>query len=81
MQPNGRQVVWETTVAEQRASNLHVKDGVSEDEFAKFRQERDKTLPAPALILPAIQVNIRGGKLPPPDPNGTVYLRTPVNRL
>ncbi|HEX2113112.1 MAG TPA: MBL fold metallo-hydrolase [Alphaproteobacteria bacterium] len=80
-QPNGRAVAWQTTVAEQRAGNLHIKDGVSEDDFVKFRQERDKTLATPALILPAIQVNIRGGRLPPPDPNGTVYLRLPVNRL
>ncbi len=80
-QPNGRAVAWETTVAEQRAGNLHIKDGVGEEEFVTFRQGRDKTLPAPALILPSIQVNIRGGKLPPAEANGTVYLRTPVNRL
>jgi glyoxylase-like metal-dependent hydrolase (beta-lactamase superfamily II) len=80
-QPGGRAVAWETTVAEQRAGNLHIKDGVSEDDFVKFRQDRDKTLSTPALILPAIQVNIRGGKLPPPDANGTVYLRLPVNRI
>jgi glyoxylase-like metal-dependent hydrolase (beta-lactamase superfamily II) len=80
-QPNGRAVAWETTVAEQRAANLHIKDGVGEDAFVKFRQERDKTLSAPALILPAIQVNNRGGQLPPPEANGTVYLRTPVNRI
>ena len=80
-QPGGRAVVWQTTVAEQRAGNLHIKDGVSEDDFVKFRQDRDKTLSTPALILPAIQVNIRGGRLPPPDANGTVYLRLPVNRI
>jgi len=80
-QPGGRAVAWQTTVAEQRASNLHIKDGVSEDDFVKFREQRDKTLSAPALILPAIQVNIRGGRLPPPDANGTVYLRLPVNRI
>ena len=80
-QPGGRPVVWRTTVAEQRANNLHIKDGVSEDEFVKFREQRDKTLWAPALILPAILVNIRGGRLPPPDGNGTVYLRLPVNRI
>jgi glyoxylase-like metal-dependent hydrolase (beta-lactamase superfamily II) len=80
-QPGGRAVAWQTTVAEQRAKNLHIKDGVSEDEFVKFREERDKTLSTPALILPAIQVNIRAGRLPPPDANGTVYLRLPVNRI
>ena len=56
-------------------------DGISEEEFAAFRQSRDKTLPAPALILPAIQVNIRGGHLPPPESNRTIYLKLPVNRL
>jgi glyoxylase-like metal-dependent hydrolase (beta-lactamase superfamily II) len=80
-QPGGRPVAWRTTVAAQRAGNLHIKDGISEDEFVKFREQRDKTLSAPALILPAIQVNIRGGCLPPPDVNGTVYLRLPVNRI
>jgi glyoxylase-like metal-dependent hydrolase (beta-lactamase superfamily II) len=80
-QPGGRPVAWQTTVAAQRAGNLHIKDGVSEDDFVKFREQRDKTLSAPALILPAIQVNIRGGCLPPADKNGTVYLRLPVNRI
>lgn len=80
-QPNGRDVAWETTVADQRAGNVHIKDGVGEDEFVAFRQARDKTLPAPALILPAIQVNIRGGHLPPPESNRTIYLKLPVNRL
>lgn len=80
-QPNGRPAAWETTVAEQRAGNLHIKDGVSEDAFVAFREQRDKTLSAPALILPAIQVNIRAGRLPPPEANGTVYLRMPVNRI
>jgi glyoxylase-like metal-dependent hydrolase (beta-lactamase superfamily II) len=80
-QPGGRAVAWETTVAAQRAGNLHIKDGVSEDGFVRFRQERDKTLSAPALILPAIQINIRAGRLPPADANGTVYLKLPVNRI
>jgi glyoxylase-like metal-dependent hydrolase (beta-lactamase superfamily II) len=80
-QPGGRAVAWETTVAAQRASNVHIKDGVSEDDYVTFRQQRDRTLSAPALILPAIQVNIRAGRLPPADANGTVYLRLPVNTL
>ncbi len=80
-QPNGRPAAWVTTVAEQRAHNVHVRDGVSEQDFVAFRQSRDKTLPAPALILPAIQVNIRGGHLPAPESNRTVYLKLPVNRL
>jgi glyoxylase-like metal-dependent hydrolase (beta-lactamase superfamily II) len=79
--PNGRAVAWETTVAEQRRANLHVKDGTSEEQFVAFRQARDKTLAAPTLILPAVQINIRGGRLPPPEPNGTVYLKLPINRL
>lgn len=80
-QPNGRPAAWETTVAEQRAQNVHIKDGISEDDFVAFRESRDKTLPAPALILPAIQVNIRGGHLPAPESNQTIYLKLPVNRL
>ncbi|HTY70579.1 MAG TPA: MBL fold metallo-hydrolase [Alphaproteobacteria bacterium] len=80
-QPGGRPVAFETTVAEQRRSNLHVKDGVDADEFAAFRTTRDKTLGQPTLLLPAIQVNIRAGALPPPDETGTSYLKIPLNRL
>ncbi len=72
---------WETTVAEERAKNVHVHDGVSEDEFARMRETRDKTLDMPVLILPSIQVNMRAGHLPPADTNGTIYLKLPVNRL
>ncbi|HEX6980894.1 MAG TPA: MBL fold metallo-hydrolase [Alphaproteobacteria bacterium] len=79
--PNGRVPQWVTTVAEQRLQNVHVRDGVGEDEFVAFREARDKTLTAPALILPAIQVNIRAGRLPPPEDNGTVYLKMPLNRV
>ncbi|MEZ5829078.1 MAG: MBL fold metallo-hydrolase [Hyphomicrobiales bacterium] len=69
---------WETTVAEQRTHNAHVKDGVSEDEFVAMRQARDATLAAPELLMPSIQVNMRAGKLPPPDANGVQYLKIPV---
>ena len=69
---------WETTVAEERAANIHVHDGVSEDEFVKLRTARDRTLAAPKLILPSLQVNIRGGALPKPETDGRIYLRTPV---
>ncbi len=69
---------WETTVGEQRATNVHVHDGVSEDDFVAMREERDATLPAPELLLQSIQVNIRAGKLPPPDSNGVRYLKLPV---
>jgi glyoxylase-like metal-dependent hydrolase (beta-lactamase superfamily II) len=77
--PAGRQDIrWETTVAEQRARNVHIHEGVSEAEFVAMRQARDATLPAPMLILPALQVNIRAGALPPATPGGRVYLKLPV---
>ncbi len=77
--PAGRSSpTWETTVAEQRASNIHVHDDVGEAEFVKLRNARDRTLAAPRLILPSLQVNIRGGALPKPESDGRVYLRTPV---
>jgi glyoxylase-like metal-dependent hydrolase (beta-lactamase superfamily II) len=78
--PAGRDTpAWQTTVAEQRAANVHVREGVSEAEFVAMRRARDKTLAAPRLILPSLQVNIRAGKLPAPEDNGRVYLKTPVN--
>ena len=79
--PGGRQITWETTVAEERAHNIHVRDGVSEDEFVKMREERDRTLALPKLIIPSIQVNIRGGKLPAPDESGKQQLKVPINVL
>lgn len=80
--PAGReQYAWMATVAEQRAANLHVHDGVSEEQFAVLRTKRDKQLPLPVLILPSVQVNIRAGHLPPASSNGEVYLKLPVNRL
>lgn len=69
---------WETTVGEQRAKNVHVHEGVSEDEFVALRTARDATLAAPTLLLPSIQVNMRAGQLPPADPNGIHYLKVPV---
>ncbi len=69
---------WETTVAEERARNIHVHDGVSEDDFVKMRTTRDATLSAPTLLLPSIQVNMRAGKLPPADANGVHYLKVPI---
>ncbi|NMJ41097.1 MBL fold metallo-hydrolase [Roseomonas sp. JC162] len=71
---------WQTTVAEQRARNPHVKDGVGEDDFVAFRTARDKTLAAPLLLLPSIQVNIRAGRFPDAEENGVRYLRIPVRR-
>ncbi|HLS87303.1 MAG TPA: MBL fold metallo-hydrolase [Burkholderiales bacterium] len=79
--PEGRDVQWETTVAAQRAGNIHVRDGVTEDEFVRMREARDRTLGMPNLILPSIQVNIRAGELPPPEANGISYLKIPLNAL
>jgi glyoxylase-like metal-dependent hydrolase (beta-lactamase superfamily II) len=79
--PDGRQAAWETTVAEQRAMNLHVRDGIGEDEFVKMRQARDAVLEVPALILPSLQVNIRAGQLPPAEDDGMRYLKIPLNAL
>ncbi len=79
--PNDRAIAWETTVAEERAANIHVHDGVSEDEFVKMRTERDATLTMPRLIIPSIQVNMRGGRLPEPDSSGKRFLKVPVDGL
>lgn len=79
--PSGRDVRFESTVAEQRAQNIHVHDGVTEAQFVDMRQRRDATLEMPTLILPSVQVNIRAGQLPPPEANGTTYLKIPVNAL
>jgi glyoxylase-like metal-dependent hydrolase (beta-lactamase superfamily II) len=79
--PKGRDAQWETTVAEQRAHNIHVRDGIGEEEFVAMRQARDATLDVPTLILPSIQVNVRAGTLPPADENGVAYLRIPLNVL
>jgi glyoxylase-like metal-dependent hydrolase (beta-lactamase superfamily II) len=76
--PGRDQYAWETTVGEERARNVHVRDGVSEDEFVAMRTKRDTTLAAPLLLLPSIQVNMRAGKLPPADSNGVRYLKVPV---
>lgn len=79
--PAGREVQWETTVADQRARNIHVHDGVSEADFVAMRTQRDATLEMPVLILPSVQVNIRAGELPPPEANGVRYLKIPLNAL
>ena len=77
----GREAAWETTVAAQRASNIHVHDGVSAEEFVQMRTRRDATLEMPTLILPSVQVNIRAGELPPQEDNGVSYLKIPLNAL
>jgi glyoxylase-like metal-dependent hydrolase (beta-lactamase superfamily II) len=79
--PGRDQFAWETTVAEQRASNVHIHEGVSEQEYIEFRIKKDATLGVPKLILPSIQVNIRAGHMPPADNNGKVYLKLPVDVL
>jgi glyoxylase-like metal-dependent hydrolase (beta-lactamase superfamily II) len=78
--PNGRDIKWETTVADERAHNIHVHDGVSEDEFVKVREARDKTLSMPKLIIPSLQVNMRAGHVPTDD-SGRPMLKVPVNGL
>ncbi len=77
--PNNREIRWETTVADERAHNIHVRDGVGEDEFVKMREARDATLDMPKLILPSLQVNMRAGELPPPDGEGKRFLKLPIN--
>ena len=72
---------WHSTVREQREHNVHIHDGIGEEQFVAARVARNKTLAAPVLLLPSVQVNIRAGKMPPEDANGQVYLRLPVNRL
>jgi hypothetical protein len=73
--------VWETSVADQRARNIHVRDGMNEAEFVAMRTRRDAGLAVPTLLLPAIQVNVRAGNLPPAEANGTTYLKIPLNRI
>ncbi|MCE8003547.1 MBL fold metallo-hydrolase [Billgrantia ethanolica] len=79
--PEREEYQHETTVAEQRAHNVHVHEGVSEEEFVKMRTERDSTLDMPRLILPSVQVNMRAGHMPPPEENGQVYLKVPINKF
>lgn len=79
--PTDRPVAFETTVAEQRANNIHVHDGVSEAEFVALRTKRDATLEMPTLILPSVQINIRAGELPPKEANGVAYAKIPLNVL
>lgn len=79
--PESRGPAWETTVRAQREGNIHVHDGVSEEQFVAMRQARDATLAMPTLILPAVQVNIRAGELPPAEANGIRYLKIPLNTV
>ena len=79
--PGREDYAWETTVGQQRKENIHVKDGVTEEEFVEMRTSRDKTLAMPTLIMPSVQVNIRGGRLPEPEDNGVSYIKIPVNAV
>ena len=79
--PAGRPVAFETTVAAQRAGNIHVHDGIDEAQFVAMRTTRDATLEMPVLILPAVQINIRAGELPPKESNGIAYAKIPLNAL
>lgn len=79
--PGRDDFAWETTVADECARNVHAHDGVSEADFVAMRTARDKTLSMPVLILPSVQVNMRAGAMPPPEDNGTTYLKVPVNAL
>ncbi len=79
--PNGRDILWETTVGEQRAHNIHARDGICEDDFVKTREARDATLDMPKLIIPSLQVNMKAGELPKAEANGTRFLKVPLNLL
>lgn len=79
--PNGRDIQWETTVADEKAHNIHVGGGKSREEFVTFRTERDAQLDMPRLIIPALQVNMRAGEMPPAEEDGKVFLKVPVNTL
>jgi glyoxylase-like metal-dependent hydrolase (beta-lactamase superfamily II) len=79
--PGGREIKWETSVAEERMHNIHVGSGVSEEDFVKMRTARDATLELPKLIIPSIQINMRGGHLPEPDETGKRHLKVPINEL
>ena len=79
--PNGREIRYETTVADERVHNIHARDGVTEDEFVAMREARDKMLDMPRLIIPSLQCNMRAGQLPPKDGNGKRFLKVPVNTL
>ncbi|MEL6956447.1 MAG: MBL fold metallo-hydrolase [Pseudomonadota bacterium] len=81
MAPGRDEYVWETTVGEQKRSNIHVKTGTTRDEFIKMRTARDATLDMPKLILPSVQINMRAGEMPPPEDDGKRYMKIPINAL
>ena len=79
--PNGRDFIWQTTVQEQRRMNIHVRDGITEDEFVDLRQKRDAGLDMPDLLIPSIQVNMRAGHFPEAEANGSIYLKVPISGI
>jgi len=79
--PEGREAQSQTTVAAQRQGNIHVRDGMDQAQFVAMRTARDATLPMPVLLMPAVQVNIRAGQLPPAEDNGVRYIKIPLDRL
>ena len=79
--PGGREIAWETTIAQQRAENIHVKDGVDEDTYVELRTKRDAQLSMPKLIIPSVQVNMRAGEMPAPESDGKSYLKVPVDGM
>ena len=79
--PGGRELKWQVSVAEQKASNIHINDQVSEAAFVEMRTNRDKELSVPKLILPALQINIRGGRLPLASDSGVSFLKLPINQF
>lgn len=79
--PGRDEYKWETTVAEERAHNIHVNEGITEDDFVNMRETRDATLSMPTLILPSVQVNMRAGEMPPPEDNGQRYLKIPIDGI
>ncbi|OIQ06409.1 MAG: hypothetical protein AUK60_08025 [Rhodobacteraceae bacterium CG2_30_10_405] len=79
--PRAEVFAWESTVAEQKARNIHIGAGRSKADFVALRQARDATLAMPRLILPSLQVNMRAGQMPEPEANGTSYLKLPLNQL
>jgi glyoxylase-like metal-dependent hydrolase (beta-lactamase superfamily II) len=79
--PNGREIQWETTVADEKANNIHVGNNATKEDFVKFRSERDAQLSMPRLIIPSLQVNMRAGEMPPADRDGNVFLKVPLNKI
>lgn len=79
--PGRTEFAWETTVGAERAHNVHVHDGVAEEDFVSMRTKRDSTLSLPNLIMPSVQINMRGGHMPEPEENGVSYIKIPVNKL